>query len=160
MADEASKKTQQGTDAALESIGQYRGAAQEQGMAALRGAQDRYQSAKETSAQKTGETADAAGQKKNTIAVGFPPTPEGFISTMFHTNLQQIPCDVVSLLLVHLSRSRHDHKFLNAMNTSPVLKPYERFLCFDSLWMFHLFWCAMNISPALIPYARSPCFET
>jgi len=82
MADEASKKSeaasakaQQGTDAALETIGQYRGAAQEQGMSALRGAQDRYQSAKDTAAQKTGDTADVAGQKKNTIAVGDLFTP-------------------------------------------------------------------------------------
>lgn len=78
MADDASKKSeaasakaQQGTDAALETIGQYRGKAQEQGISALRGAQDRYQSAKNTAAQKTGETANVTGQKKNTIAVGI-----------------------------------------------------------------------------------------
>ena len=76
MADEANTRSQQaaenvqqGSDAALNTIGQYRNAAQEQGMSALKGAQDRYQSAKETGAQKTGETADAAGQKKSSLAV-------------------------------------------------------------------------------------------
>lgn len=76
MADEASKrsegaaeKAQQGSDAALETIGQYRAAAQEQGVAALRGAEHRYRAVKETTAHKAGETADAADQKKNTIAV-------------------------------------------------------------------------------------------
>lgn len=65
----ASDKTKQGTDAALDSIAQFRGAAQEQGNAALQGAHDRYQAAKEVSAQKGNETADVAQQKKATVAV-------------------------------------------------------------------------------------------
>lgn len=63
--DKASEKASKGAEAANETIAQFRGAAQQQGLSALKAAQDRYEAAKDLTAKKTGEATDSATAAKD-----------------------------------------------------------------------------------------------
>lgn len=58
--DEAREHAARGTDAAKESAKEFKGAVQSEGVAVMKGAEDRYESAKDYTKQKSGEIADSA----------------------------------------------------------------------------------------------------
>jgi hypothetical protein len=63
--EEAREHAAKGTEAAKESVHEYKGAAQKEGLAAMKGAEGRYESAKEYTKQKSGEIADSAKDTKD-----------------------------------------------------------------------------------------------
>lgn len=80
--DEAREHGSKGTEAAKESAAQYKGAVQQEGLSALKGAEDRYETAKDYTMEKSGQAVDTASaaandatdtvvDAKNSVAVGF-----------------------------------------------------------------------------------------
>lgn len=80
--DEAREHGSKGTEAAKESAAQYKGAVQQEGLSALKGAEDRYETAKDYTMEKSGQAVDTASaaandatdtvvDAKNSVAVCF-----------------------------------------------------------------------------------------
>lgn len=63
--DEGREHVHKGTEAAKESAKEYKGAVQQEGQALMKGAEDRYESAKNYTKQKSGEIADSAVATKD-----------------------------------------------------------------------------------------------
>jgi len=63
--DEAREHGQKGSEAAKETAQEYKGAVQQEGLSMLKGAEDRYDSAKEYTKQKSGQAADTAVAAKD-----------------------------------------------------------------------------------------------
>ena len=63
--DEAREHAAKGTEAAKDSAKEFKGAAQQGGLSVMKGAEDRYESAKDYTKQKSGEVADSAKATKD-----------------------------------------------------------------------------------------------